>query len=281
MDHARSNGAGTDGGRRLAGRGGEAGPATGSGGDGSAAMAAGSADGSAAGSADEVGSGGDGSAAGSDAGSAAGSADGSAAVAAGNDAGSAVGSDAGSAVGSDAGSAAVAVGSAAGSAAGSDAGSAAMAAGSGTAVGGDDAPTTDRLRVRSTPTGAMVVIDGAEQGEAPVEVEGSTDSHNLAVFLPGHALHLAQVPGTGTVDVVLTPVTPTGAPAGIKVRCKQAGRYYVYVDGAPTGMLCPTERIEVTKGEHVVEIYDLVSETRRQFPVTVKDTRNSLRVRVD
>jgi hypothetical protein len=34
-------------------------------------------------------------------------------------------------------------------------------------------------------------------------------------------------------------------------------------------------------GEHLVEIYDLVNESRRQFPCNVKETRLSLRIKVD
>jgi len=55
----------------------------------------------------------------------------------------------------------------------------------------------------------------------------------------------------------------------------------VIVDGHDTGQLCPTERIGVEKGEHVVEIYDPVSEERKVFRARVKETRRSLRVRVD
>nr|MBA2538809.1 hypothetical protein [Deltaproteobacteria bacterium] len=58
-------------------------------------------------------------------------------------------------------------------------------------------------------------------------------------------------------------------------------RYYVFVDSKPTGMVCPTERIEVDLGPHIIEIYDMMTETRRQFPVVVKDTRLSVRVKVE
>jgi hypothetical protein len=37
----------------------------------------------------------------------------------------------------------------------------------------------------------------------------------------------------------------------------------------------------VPLGDHTVEIYDLVSESRKQFPVTVEDVNRSLRVRID
>ena len=52
----------------------------------------------------------------------------------------------------------------------------------------------------------------------------------------------------------LEPVTPPNGPAGIKIRCKQKNRYYVFLDGAATGQLCPTERLGVELGEHTAEI---------------------------
>ena len=73
-----------------------------------------------------------------------------------------------------------------------------------------------------------------------------------------------------------------GGPAGIKVlKCKDKDRYYVFVDGKPTGQTCPTERIDTELGPHTVEVYDVVSETRRKWEIDVKDTRLSFRVRVD
>ena len=34
-------------------------------------------------------------------------------------------------------------------------------------------------------------------------------------------------------------------------------------------------------GPHTVEVYDLVTEARTQYPVVVKDTEHSLRVKID
>ena len=83
-------------------------------------------------------------------------------------------------------------------------------------------------------------------------------------------------------DVALKPVTPSGGQAGIKVlKCKDKERYYVYVDGNPTGMTCPTERIDTVVGPHTVEVYDIVTESRRKFDITVKDERLSERVRIE
>jgi hypothetical protein len=83
------------------------------------------------------------------------------------------------------------------------------------------------------------------------------------------------------VQAALAEVSPPGGPAGIKVRCKKKNRYYVYLDGRPTGQLCPTERLGVDLGEHAVEIYDPVTDSRQSYRVNVEDTHFSVRVRVD
>jgi hypothetical protein len=127
-----------------------------------------------------------------------------------------------------------------------------------------------------------VFLDGANQGVTPVKVPGSSDRHTIAALLAGHDLYLGESDGHGALQIALKPVTPTGGPAGIKViRCKDKDRYYVFVDGKPTGMTCPTERIECGLGRHTVEVYDLVTESRRKWDIVVSDTRLSYRVRVD
>ena len=55
----------------------------------------------------------------------------------------------------------------------------------------------------------------------------------------------------------------------------------MFVDGKPTGMMCPTERIDVEVGTHTVEVYDAVSESRKKWDVDVKDTRLSVRVKIE
>jgi serine/threonine protein kinase len=144
------------------------------------------------------------------------------------------------------------------------------------------APADDgNLLIESDPPGATVYVDGADQGETPVKLPASADRHSVAIVKAGHALHTAEIDGSGVHRATLAEVDPPNGPAGIKVRCKDKNRYYVFVDGAPTGSLCPTERLGVDVGPHTVEVYDLVSETRRSIPANVKGTRNSVRVRVD
>ena len=145
-------------------------------------------------------------------------------------------------------------------------------------------PTTssDALQIASTPPGARVFIDGADQGVTPVKLAGSADRHTMALSEPGFDLYVAEVDGHGAFAVPLKAITPNNGPAGIKViKCKDKDRYYVFVDGKPTGMTCPTERIGTTVGAHTVEVYDLVTESRRKWDINVTDTRLSYRVKID
>jgi serine/threonine protein kinase len=141
---------------------------------------------------------------------------------------------------------------------------------------------SDQLVITSKPSRARVFFDGADIGTTPIKQPGTPDRHTIVVLLPGYDLYVAQVDGHGQFDIPLKEVTPSGGPAGIKVtRCKDKDRYYVYVDGAPTGMTCPTERIEVELGAHTVEVYDVVSDSRRKFEIQIKDTRLSYRVKIE
>ena len=143
------------------------------------------------------------------------------------------------------------------------------------------ADDSGQLKISSTPSRAEVYLDGARKGKTPLTLAGVGDKQSLALIKAGYKLHLAEIDGQGQVKVALVPVTPTAGAAGIKVRCKKKNRYYVFVDGYDVGQLCPTERIGVEKGPHEVVIYDPVTEQRHAFRVTVNQTRNSLRVRVD
>lgn len=142
--------------------------------------------------------------------------------------------------------------------------------------------SSDQLVITSTPPGARVYIDGSDAGATPLKREGSQDRHSIALLLPGHDLYVAQVDGHGAFTIQLKEVTPPAGPAGIKVlKCKDKDRYYVYVDGKPTGMMCPTERLGTDVGPHTVEVYDAVSEAKKKWDIVVKDTRLSVRVKIE
>ncbi len=141
---------------------------------------------------------------------------------------------------------------------------------------------SDSLTITSTPAGARVYLDGAETGVTPLKLPASADRHTVALLLGGHELYIAQVDGAGAFAIPLKEVTPPGGPAGVKVlKCKDKDRYYVFLDGKPTGQMCPTERIDTDVGPHTVEVYDAVTETRKKFDVVVKDTRLSVRVKIE
>lgn len=139
----------------------------------------------------------------------------------------------------------------------------------------------ERLRLTSHPKGAKVYLDGTLVGKTPIDLDPSEDQHNLALILEGYELYTGEVGGRDQVSISLKEVTPPEGPAGIKVRCRKKNRYYVFVDGNPVGQLCPTERIGVQLGRHQVEIYDPVTDARHAFQADVKDTRLSVRIRVD
>lgn len=143
-----------------------------------------------------------------------------------------------------------------------------------------DAGITE-LVVESVPKRATVYLDGTKIGKTPVTVDTARDQHRLVLIRAGHKLHIEDIKGGSKIKVEMEEVTPSGGPAGIKVRCRQRNRYYVWVDGKETGQLCPTERIEVDLGEHTVEVYDPVTDSRRRFDVDVTQTRRSHRIRVD
>jgi serine/threonine protein kinase len=155
-------------------------------------------------------------------------------------------------------------------------------AGVGTDAGSTEPPpAADKLVIDSNPSDAKIYLDGTLVGRAPQTLDPSPDKHQLAIVAPGYKLYKGEIDGSGIFKIDLVEVSPPDGPAGIKVRCKKKNRYYVFVDGIDVGQLCPTERIGVEKGAHVVEIYDPISDSRRAFNVVVKQTRHSLRVRVD
>ena len=137
------------------------------------------------------------------------------------------------------------------------------------------------LAIASTPAGATVYLDGANAGVTPLSLAATPAGHSLAIALSGYALFLQKIPGSGTIAAPLVPVPRWLGNAGIKVLKCAPDRYYITVDGKPTGMLCPTERINTTLGPHTVDVYDLVTGTSRTWHVTVPDERLSVRIRVE
>ena len=139
----------------------------------------------------------------------------------------------------------------------------------------------DALAISSVPSGAQIFVDNVAQGVTPAKLPGVAGRHTAVLVLSGFDLYVGELDGRGAFAIPLKEVIPSTGPAGIKVLRCAPNRYYVYVDGKPTGQLCPTERIGCDVGAHTVEVYDLVTGTRRKWDIQVLDTRLSFRVRVE
>jgi hypothetical protein len=138
-----------------------------------------------------------------------------------------------------------------------------------------------KLVIESHPDAARIYLDGTLVGNTPMELDSTGDKHKLALLKPGFKLYTGEVGGSGRVTVPLEEVTPPNGPGGIKVRCSQKQRYYIFLDGHDVGQVCPTERIGVEVGTHTIEIYDPVTDSRKAYRVDVRDTHFSVRLRID
>jgi hypothetical protein len=142
------------------------------------------------------------------------------------------------------------------------------------------APAEGRLVITTRPPGAEVFLDGAEKGRTPVELPASGDQHKLALFLAGHKLVRRDIQGRGAIAVDLEPADRLRGPAGIKVRCGTRRRVHITLDDKDTGLMCPTERLAVGLGEHMVVTYDPTSEQTARHAVMVRETHFSVKVTV-
>ena len=78
---------------------------------------------------------------------------------------------------------------------------------------------------------------------------------------------------TGRSRSTLKEVTPSNGPAGIKVlKCVKDRCTTCRSMASRAARLHPTERIGCDVGPHTVEVYDVVSATRRKWDIVVKDT---------
>ncbi|HEX5110077.1 MAG TPA: PEGA domain-containing protein [Vicinamibacterales bacterium] len=119
---------------------------------------------------------------------------------------------------------------------------------------------TGRLLIRSTPAGALVVVDGQPRGETPLAVRGlEFGSHTVSVsgaglprwerrimLTPEHPSESFEIGTPGTSSAV------TEGPASLQVDSRPAGAR-VFVDGMPVGST-PLVLPDVTAGSHTVRI---------------------------
>jgi len=148
-------------------------------------------------------------------------------------------------------------------------------------------PATLVTKISSTPPGAQLYVDGEARGVTPQALALPAGEHRVVVAAEGLALWRGLVDAGATIGAQLAParLPPTiEGEAGLKLVCKAAGQWRVFVDDVDTGRTCPVEeRIPLVPGPHRVTLYaargDRTVDVRR--PVVVKDRGASTRIILD
>jgi hypothetical protein len=142
------------------------------------------------------------------------------------------------------------------------------------------------LDVSTTPSGAVVFVDGHASGETPLHLPSEAGAHSLRIVREGYKLRResAAVSGAHTqlnflLEPALLPDELSGS-VGVKVRCRSLGELRILVDGHDTGRQCPNEqRIALKPGSHKIGLYDprtdQTYETEREL---ADDSPNSTRI---
>lgn len=128
-------------------------------------------------------------------------------------------------------------------------------------------------RVRSSPAGARVYVDGAlVEGATPVTIEVEPDEfYQLRLEKDGFAPAVVNLTPEheGTVEAYLEPETQ---PVGY-VWVDSGDMADIWINGAPSGFVSPSTGIRLRTGEHQVELRD--STGRRSQPVSVSVERGA------
>src|SRR6185369_13937519 len=148
-------------------------------------------------------------------------------------------------------------------------------------------PATLVTKISSTPPGAQLYVDGEARGVTPQALPLPAGEHRVVVAAEGLALWRGLVDAGATIGAQLAParLPPTiEGEAGLKLVCKAAGQWRVFVDDVDTGRTCPVEeRIPLVPGPHRVTLYaargDRTVDVRR--PLVVKDRGASTRIILD
>jgi hypothetical protein len=146
-----------------------------------------------------------------------------------------------------------------------------------------------QVPLHSTPSGAVVTLDGLAAGRTPVVLNlAGHDPVEVSLSLPGFVavsqrVEPARAPSSIHVSLVQAP--PRTAPAAPVTRdppppavTSPAGRLTlqsrpwarVILDGRDTGLVTPVVEWEVSAGEHQVELVSDEESTRETFAVTVR-----------
>jgi serine/threonine protein kinase len=114
------------------------------------------------------------------------------------------------------------------------------------------------LSIITTPRGATIWVDGQEKGKTPLTVQTAPGTHRIVIVKPGFKM-LREVTDTNeglTIKRTLPPANINfGGNVVLKVECKTAGKYPVFIDGKDTGLLCPIEALKVPDGNRLIGLY--------------------------
>lgn len=122
----------------------------------------------------------------------------------------------------------------------------------------EDSQARGELTIITTPRGATIWVDGQEKGKTPVTVQTAPGAHRVVIVKPGFKM-LREVTDTAeglTIKRTLPPANINfGGNVVLKVDCKTAGKYPVFIDGKDTGLLCPIEGVKVPDGNRLIGVY--------------------------
>jgi hypothetical protein len=120
---------------------------------------------------------------------------------------------------------------------------------------GRSRPTTGRLSVRTTPTGARVMVDGVAKGIAPVTLDDvSPGEHTVVISRDGDSVkQIVTVEADTTASLVVPLATGTGAPLFGFLTVSAPIEVQLYENGQLLGS-SQSERIMVAAGSHQIDI---------------------------
>lgn len=114
------------------------------------------------------------------------------------------------------------------------------------------APSSAMLTIQTTPAGATVVVDGAEVGRAPLQLQLTAGHHRVEIWHPGYrsvVRELDLVDAT-MLQVVLDKAQKTVEPGILRIDTKPWAT--VYVDGKSVGVT--PVKATLAPGRHVVKL---------------------------
>ncbi len=115
------------------------------------------------------------------------------------------------------------------------------------------------IAIGTEPAGAMIWFGGKERGATPAKVKVPAGTKDVRLVRAGHKVALVRLSSV-TPAVMDEKLEPTvAAPWGkgvLMVECSSKNKQPVLIDGAESGLLCPSGRIGIAPGKHEVAVMD-------------------------